>query len=358
MKTTKIEKNHLPHDLYEILKAYHANYKDWIISGGFARLVGHKVLGIDWGKKTELSQYLSKSLGDIDFFTNVLDREVKSHKEVDDAIINLFVNKSNDENITSSSKKYTSEFAKNLEINVYADRILYNERIFSIKNQFIKKYAYKSIEDMSYSFDLINSRWFIDLSGKDLLLVYDEKAQIFDQMKYLDIGESDKNPLLADRIVKYIKRRGLENGIHEDSKSKFKYFLCTASADMWNDVFVDILLKRSSALRGGHINSKTVREAHKFSLSKDAIYTLSNSRLLSKEDYSTFLGKWKIDVPVYEEYCMSPEEFVAYYGIKHASNNNIYKRIVKFEKSDFAKYHIQNFEVNYEEYKSKSNMGF
>ena len=51
MKTKTIFPSDIDESTYKILLAYKNNYKDCFIGGGFARLIGHKVLGVEWGSK-------------------------------------------------------------------------------------------------------------------------------------------------------------------------------------------------------------------------------------------------------------------------------------------------------------------
>ena len=355
MKTLKIEKSCLTPEIYSLLKSYHENHKSWIISGGFARFIGHKLLGVEWGSKTDLYDYFTKNLGDVDFFTDHYEKDlnkIKLETKQVNKSLEFYLRSTNKikQDDTINSKIYIEEnhFADNLfstlrqNINSF---FLDKRSFFKVKNQFVKKFTYNSINEMSEAFDLINSKWFIDLTGKDLILVYDEKALQLDGEKLLGINEAEKNPLFSSRVVKYIKTRGLNNGIHCDSLPLFKSYLYNAASDNWDKKYIDILSENFSR---HHLD----KNKFLLSISKKVIYEVSNSNLLSINDYSMFIGKWNIDVPVYEEYSSGSYNTEFSLADNNSGNRNIYKRIIKIKKDDFASHHIKNYKDLHENNKS------
>lgn len=360
MKSIKIEKHDLPYDIYSLLSAYHKNYKGWIIAGGFARLIGHKVLGIEWGSKINLTKYFCNMSGDIDFFT---DNYPKDENSILDNMNNVKDYINSCLNIKEKSKCLNNNILQN---SVFSNNVLFKskmtrediklndvkfKRYVTVKNQFVKKFTYNSIEEMCESFDLINSKWFIDLTGKDIVLLFDEKTYELDLKQLIGINSIAKNPFFSTRISKYGKNRGLLKGICDESLGLFREFIYTNLVDDWDQNYTEIL-------RGSPFTNLIDSNKFNKAVSKISLDSMSKANLLSLNDYSLFIGRWKVVVSDYENYDKESCNSNFVIGANTSSKGNMYNIITRTKQEDFALYHIRNFKELHEKHKSKSKMGF
>jgi hypothetical protein len=331
MKTKTIFPSDIDESTYKILLAYKNNYKDCFIGGGFARLIGHKVLGVEWGSKTSLFDYFKNAEGDIDFFS---DKDVTClgiTNEIHDAYLSFLKNCSVMMNgtILPNSYSYTSHFADNLNIHykLHRDRHSFaNIEMIRIKKQFVKSFYYKSIEQTRENFDLYNSLWFIEFDNDKIKLVYDEKAENYDSLKEVCINTLTQNPLLAKRINKYVLARGLSNGLNVDCENKIKYFLASVAADSWEELFIDLYIKQTGTSSYGLSLDKN-RVIRYFCL--ESLNYLFKANVLTKKNLSLFVGKYKTRVPINDED----------YSTLNSDTNSIY--IPKFKTADWAAHKIE-----------------
>ena len=218
------------------------------IAGGFARNIGHLVLGLTNTSLLEkyLLSYLDpnsikhdnsgvrslyKNPGDIDFFS------------------------SDQNNIFSVSNKYSSfphparsvsdvyfsrsVFANNLS---YYHKYYHNtpetRESYNIKIQLVRKFCFDSIKSCFDSFDITNSKYAISkFHGNHYVLHYDDEALKYDAMQLLHISHSD-TPYLASRIIKYLKNRNLKAVSHDkDTTDRFNDYLFKCVINKWDSLF-------------------------------------------------------------------------------------------------------------------------
>lgn len=302
MKSLVIDRLNSPKNIYDLLSAYKNQYgNDWIIAGGFARLIGHAVLDIEWGKGRNLFEYI-KHDGDIDFFANSKNCNTNLAILETECSINCVTNIINSYNQDSENLKFditsfSSEFAENSYTTFYArnkSKYTKSHRL-ALKKQFITKFSYNNIEEMSQNFDITNSQWFITFDNNKINLVYSEKARELDEKKLIDINDNITNPYLAKRINKYVTLRGLSNGLNEDSKDNFNHFLISAATDSWKDEFVKLMVSED-VINLSSYPAKTLYSRAKSHMTFEALNRLLKINMLSKNNLTLFIGRWKTTV--------------------------------------------------------------
>jgi hypothetical protein len=331
MKRKVIHSSDVGEDLYKILSAYKKSYQSWFIGGGFARFIGHKVLGIEWGSKLSLFDYFKNS-GDVDFFA---DRDISCFgitNEVHESNIEFLKNHAIVLNgtILPNSYAYTSCFADNFNTSykLHRDRHSFaNTILLNVKKQFVKSFYYNSIEQTKDNFDFYNALWFIEFNNNNVYLVYDEKAEKYDRLKEVCINKNSQNPLFAKRINKYVLHRGLSNGLSVDCEDKVKHFLASVASDSWEEIFVDLYIKQLGTSSYNYQILDKKRIIKYFNL--ESLNYLFKANVLNQNNLSMFIGKLKTRVPIIDEN----------YSTLSSDSNSIY--IPKFKTTDWATHKIE-----------------
>ena len=248
MKSIIIDKTNVPENIYYLLESYKEKYYDWVISGGFARFVGHKVFNIKWGSELHIVEYLKNYGGDIDFFsTSSVCNSTFASLETE-YTISSFLDILHDyhkpyNNLKADIVTFGSAFADNSSVSFYMPKNKYGKLVcLNLRKQFITKFSYNNINEMCDNFDITNAQWFITFSNNKIELIYSEEAKRLDQLELIDINKDIANPFLASRINKYITNRGLSKGLNSDSKDTFNHFLISAATDAWKEDFVNLMI--------------------------------------------------------------------------------------------------------------------
>lgn len=299
MKSIVIDKTNVPKNIYYLLESYKEKYYDWVIGGGFARFIGHKLFNIEWGSEINIVDYLKNFGGDIDFFSthsvcNSTFASLETEHTISTSLDLLYDYHDSYKNIKADIVTFESAFADNSFVSFYMlGTNKFNKlKCLNLRKQFITKFCYNSIDEMCENFDITNSQWFITFSNNKIELVYSEEAKRLDQLGLIDINKNVANPFLANRITKYITNRGLGKGLNEDSKDTFNHFLISAATDSWKEDFVNLMISedliRFSARSKEEIISRT-----KSSMTFEVLNELLKLNLLSAKDLSLFIGRWK-----------------------------------------------------------------
>lgn len=204
-------------------------YKDqkiWI-AGGFARVVCHKIFGVEQFKKSKdhniIDDYFFNLYGDIDFFSNSIILYIKQ------------LEKERKRKISSSSYgvvegPYATSISKFYHSSEDYDRQK------CIRVQFVDRFLYEDEIECLNSFDLTNAKYSIsfDKNRNRYNLTYDRNALELDKKHLLDISNSG-SPFLLSRIMKYYNR-GL-NKITGESNEKITDNLFKIKVDNWPEIY-------------------------------------------------------------------------------------------------------------------------
>jgi len=192
---------------YHIEKIFDCNM--WI-AGGFARIIG-KVEEENLNPGKTFWNYFYKSWGDIDIFSND-----------EDSIFN-YLNERKD--------KYDSLSRSPFAINCTSKQAEF------VKVQFVVRFYYSSYEDCLGNFDFTNCKYSLFKKNNKYHLMKDSRAEEFNRKKLLNI-DNCISPLLAQRIVKYIKNRGFKSLSNtEETNESIREYLYKISANVWDDKF-------------------------------------------------------------------------------------------------------------------------
>lgn len=299
MKSIVIDKTNVPKNIYYLLEAYKEKYFDWVIGGGFARFIGHKVFNIKWGSNLHIIDYFKAYGGDIDFFSthdvcNSTYASLETENTISSFLDLLCDYHDSYKNIKADIVTFKSAFADNSSVSFYMSGInKFNKlKCLNLRKQFITEFSYNNIDEMCENFDITNSQWFITFNNNKIELVYSEEAKRLDQLELIDINENIANPLLAKRINKYVTARGLSNGLNKDSKDNFNHFLVTAATDAWKEDFVNLMISED-LIRFSARSKEEIIERTKSSMTFEVLNQLLKLNLLSAKDLSLFIGRWK-----------------------------------------------------------------
>lgn len=299
MKSIVIDKTNVPKNIYYLLESYKEKYFDWVIGGGFARFIGHKVFNIKWGSDLNIIDYFKAYGGDIDFFsTHDVCNSVYASLETENTISSfldlLYDYHDSYKNIKADITTFESAFADNSFVSFYMlGTNRFNKlKCLALRKQFITKFSYNNIDEMCENFDITNSQWFITFNNNKIELVYSEEAKRLDQLELIDINKDIANPFLAKRINKYITERGLSNGLNKDSKDNFNHFLISAATDAWKEDFVNLMMSED-LIRFSFRTKEEIIDRTKSSMTFEVLNQLLRLNLLSAKDLSLFIGRWK-----------------------------------------------------------------
>ena len=244
--------------------------KDVWIAGGFSRLIGHCHFNlITESLSSSIYEYIYKAKGDIDLFTT----SSENFKYCSSYMMHTS-NKQNSNNYLDPS--FENIFAKNYFLKFglidNSSKVDYP----SILVQFVNKFFFKKIEDCLNSFDFTNCKYGLKYKEDKFYIYYDPSALFFDKRKELNI-EHSRSPLLAKRIIKYLKEKDLIGVYDSDCNKKIlKEFYYKAATNNWDNIYTENMEKSN------------------FSITNLGILTLERTIPISKEDLLLFLGKAEI----------------------------------------------------------------
>ena len=282
---SEIEGTAIP-DLFEFINGVVRFDKGVWIAGGFARKVGHHFLinpvsNDDWVKYFHNQAEASYRMGDIDIF-------MPAHLTVCDVYITRDLSPPSTFPTTNAvlpvdCKPSFANFAaetnrtvkRKSQLNGMSDEF---DGVFpQVKFQFVNHpdLRYETIEACLDNFDLTNCRYALSQDWKgQWILHYDEDAVFYDKFQQVKIRKSDC-PFIASRLLKYVKRRGLINGISPDSVQMLSDWCVRVACDTWPEHFAHLKL--------------TSIQKYLEELAQDSILEPANLTL--------FLGKWTVQVP-------------------------------------------------------------
>ena len=192
---------------YHISEIFNNNL--WI-AGGFARSVG-KVEEEKLNPGRTFWNYFYKNWGDIDIFS-----------DGEDSIFN-YLNERKD--------KYDSLSRSPFAINCTSKQAEF------VKVQFVVRFYYNSYEDCLDNFDFTNCKYSLFKKNNKYYLMKDSRAEEFNKNKLLNIDDCI-SPLLAQRIVKYIRNRGFKSLANtKETNESIREYLYKISANVWDDKF-------------------------------------------------------------------------------------------------------------------------
>lgn len=284
--------------IYNILTAS----EGWVIGGGFARFIGSKVFSLNYNKNNTLFDYLNKSNGDIDLFTD---------KVVSDAVLgDLLPGKLVGKALISLDNK--SRFSNNFSIHTHKSRFannifLYLKRkdpkktknaVFRFKLQYVFSHIYSSYENMMNDYDLNNSKWVLYKENDQIYLLFDELALMNDTNKLVSISIPNKNPYLSNRINKYVNERGMLNGVCEKSKTHLMTYMLNILNNTWEDYIDENDLNTYPAqyLDWTQTSAKFYYDKIVNNLSFTSVNHLLNCNALSANQLAMLIGKWKVNI--------------------------------------------------------------
>lgn len=256
-------------DLFEEIKITSILKNNIWIAGGFSRLIGICNFNINSKPfKEEITEYLYVKGGDIDLFT---DSEYTLHKSM--SLINPFEKDSFDDLFSNVFSKTFNFDTKKVNSQGFYNRI---------KIQFVSKFFYESINDCLNSFDFTNCKFGIELKDNNFYIHYDKEALKYEKEDKLNL-EHCNSPLLAKRIMKYIRNKGLElyrSKSNNDILRNYYYKVVTKS---WDKVFTENM------------------EISNFNIDALGVNRLEKIINMSQEDLVIFIGQ--LSIPEYE--CIS-----------------------------------------------------
>lgn len=306
-KSIIINKSDVDKVLYEFTFNILKSNEDWIIGGGFARFFAGVFFDLDHLKyENNLFKYFHQSTGDIDLFSDRKNEDILSllpKSDVGRNILELTSKKGFSNNFKINS--YDSKFANNIVLSLKSKKnssdVLFDNRPFNCKFQYVNAYHYNNPEDMLNSFDINNSQWCLKLESHKLKLIYTDKALLSDKSKHVSISSANKNPYLSERILKYTHHRGMSNGVSDDSYENLKKYILTIYNEEWENQFVP----KYEYIIPSHFLSSTVSSNSKITdqytyesnrTSFKSIQTLLKCNSVTANDLALFVGKWKVKV--------------------------------------------------------------
>ena len=219
--------------------------EDMWIAGGFARKIGHIMLGIkkaSCNNRRFISSYLSdrafkdassleplntlKYPGDIDFFANSAEKAQVIEKRV-----------STESHLTPLK----SPFATNIKCSTKFDSRKYQATNLSkFKIQLVTKFCFDSVKESLTSFDITNCKYAVVKKHDHYILYYDSKAALNDSIGELHLNHSE-SPYTIPRINRYLNTKH-ETVVDKLSKEEasvnvFKECLYKVLLNEWNDSF-------------------------------------------------------------------------------------------------------------------------
>lgn len=257
---------------------------DAIISGGFARFIASKIFKFNISENIKCIYDYFKYSGDIDIFLH------KKNVNIKKIIYNLFLdlNNSNKENKTYNSLENLNN---HIFETLFAKNILYKNKYFNIKFQFIDFVNFNSIEQLFYTFDIENCKYALSINNKKINLIYSNEALHSDLKHIVTLCDSEKNELFAKRIYKYTMLRGCHNGINEKSKNIFNDFLQIPLYNNWDEDKLKQIYKTA-------INKNSI-EYYKDFNSFNSMNYLIKSKCFNKDNLSLLLlfsNRWKTTI--------------------------------------------------------------
>ena len=107
----------------------------------------------------------------------------------------------------------------------------------TIKFQFVNKFFHKNPEESFSDFDFTNCMYGLTYEDGSFYITYNKAALDLDSKKLLNLEHSE-SPFLGCRIIKYLKRKGLERILDSDGNKKvINDFLLKVISNEWKDVY-------------------------------------------------------------------------------------------------------------------------
>lgn len=285
--------------------------KVWI-AGGFPRLLYHHFFIKKYSNDEIVGHFFERSYDEIHHdlkkmlktyhFSNA-DIDIFSDKSVnvEDLVSNNVIRK----HISKSYGGFSKEFSilmknnNNFEFDNFSKKFSYRTPRINIQLVDHEKLRYKTIEECLSNFDIVNSKYALHKNNDNQwILTYDENAVEKDEQKVISI-QNNTSPMLGRRIIKYFLFKGCENGLDDESKTKFSDWVYKITGDDW-ELFDNSQVSHS-------MNS--------------TLFNLHTLGFLKIEHIPLFLNRWTTSVKIDDS-----EEYGQTYQI------------------DWAKYVIENFE--------------
>tara|TARA_B100000212_G_scaffold246684_1_gene188414 strand:+ start:9799 stop:10734 length:936 start_codon:yes stop_codon:yes gene_type:complete len=243
-KTFKLEDNiisfisEIDKNAYNVIKKC-LDQNLWI-AGGFARKLFNAITNNE-NIKNSAFKYFFLEKGDIDIFgskensdlfvkENIIERRLSFHSiHKDYTMINT-----NAKNISVYKNDYTKNIIFDCHeflYNIYKSKLYSSVNKSAIQIQIVDKINHNNIFECLDNFDITNCKYGIFNDNGNISIVYSEDALKFDKEKTLDISKVN-TPYLAQRIIKYLKAKGL-NKISEESRHKIKEYLFNVLCNNW-----------------------------------------------------------------------------------------------------------------------------
>lgn len=250
------------------------------IAGGFARKL-YEIYVLKNKLDISLQNYFFLCGGDIDMFGNKEDLKYSAK------YFENFSSENEDNFILTYHKNLYTE-----NLTFFCDNILYKKELLSVARrtgivlQLVNKLSHKNIFDCFESFDLTNSKYGVYKKENKIFLIFDKEACYYDSRKELDISHSN-TPYLAQRIIKYIKKKSL-NKISSRSREKIKSYLINVISNKWAENIHELTISDVSQVHRDIIKLNNI-----INLSdEEVIIMLGKIKLLkSNDDYSSFVSK-------------------------------------------------------------------
>lgn len=226
------------------------------MAGGFPRLIGScnfKLNNIDPLKA--ITDYFFKNNGDIDIFTISKENFDNCSYEIINGRCKSNLNRNLNTSFYQNIDGYTNIFSKTFWFDWFNNTKEYNQNINKqiVRIQLVNKFFYNTIEDNLNSFDFTNCKYAISLKENSFYIHYDKDALRFDKEKKLNIAHCN-SPLLAKRIIKYIKNKDLELYKSKRNSEILKEYYCKLITNNWEKVFVDNMPNTNFGLESLGIN--------------------------------------------------------------------------------------------------------
>ena len=253
------------------------------MAGGFPRLIGNCNFKLNNTNPLKaITDYFFKKNGDIDIFTISEENFNKCSYEIINGRCRSNLNRNLNTSFYQDIDGYTNIFSKTFWFDCFNNTKINNQNIHKqiVRIQLVNKFFYNTIEDNLNSFDFTNCKYAISFIENSFYIHYDKDALKFDKENKLNL-EHCNSPLLAKRIIKYIKSKGLELYNSKRNNDILKEYYCKLISNNWEKVFVDNMPNTN------------------FGLESLGIHNLERLIDMPKEDLVLFIGK--LSVPSIEK---------------------------------------------------------
>lgn len=243
-KTFKLEENMLSFiseidaNAYKLIQEC-LNKNLWI-AGGFARKIFNAIINNENIKRV-IFNYFFDEKGDIDIFGSkenidlfIKENIVQRSSSFPAAFKEYSIINTNAKNINIYKNDYTKNIifdCHDFLYNIYKSKLYRSVKKSAIQIQIVDKINHSNVFECLDNFDITNCKYGIFNDNGNISVIYNEDALKFDKEKTLDISKAN-TPYLAQRIIKYLKEKGL-NKISEKSRYKIKDYLLNVLCKNW-----------------------------------------------------------------------------------------------------------------------------